>query len=296
MLSLTRKAETLIQKYVFYNPWLKPLVRYKYYRPDSRMPEVPISDRAKHYLNELRENGVTSIPGFDAVAHHIDNTYIAFMEGRVESVTQQFRKFSLGNRDDVTNTENYQVSFKDPGLTPVLLDPDVCGILYNYYRRQPLYREQPWVIRNALASDIPFEQFSKLEVSAKFHTDFYRQITLMLLVSDLTEADTHLEYAIGSHKYSNTWDRYAFEEESITRRFPIAHCVGKKGTLIIMDAGSGFHRGAHKPGSVRKTLQCVLTTGHYFPAPEQKMAVADWAELSTRPSHIRRMFDDLRTD
>ncbi|MBS0366260.1 MAG: hypothetical protein JSR67_10610 [Proteobacteria bacterium] len=293
---MRRKIEALIQKWVFYNPWLEPLVWYKYYTPDARAPEVPISQRAQCHLQELRENGVTMLHGFESIAEHIERTYFPVIEGHAQQTPQSMEKISFGGRDDVTNTDNYRISFKDPVLAPLLLDPDVCGILYNYYQRQPFYREQPWVIRNALIADLPNAEFSRLEISAKFHTDCYRQITMMLLVSDLAETDTHLEYAVGSHRFRNTWKRYSYQDEAIAQQFPIMHCVGPKGTLIIMDAGSGFHRGTHKRGTVRKTLQCVITAGHYFPAQEQKMTVTDWPSFSHYPQHVRRMLEDLRLD
>lgn len=293
---LQRKKETFIQRWFFYNPRLENLVWKKYYTPDPKTPEVPISARAQGYLEELRENGVTMIPGFEGVADHLESTYFSVMDGRAPKNGLAMEQIRLGARDDVTNTLNYRISYKDPGLAPLIFDKDVSGILYNYYQRQPLFREQPWVIRNALSADYPADEFAKLEISAKFHVDFYRQITMMLLVDDLTEADTHLEYAAGSHKLRNTWQRYAYTDAEVASRFPIRHCVGPKGTLIIMDAGSGFHRGMHKKGTVRKTLQCVLTTGHYYPSPDHKMTVKDWQALASQPAYIQRMYDDLRLD
>jgi hypothetical protein len=294
--SLRGRMEGWVQKWVFYNPWLQGYVWRKYYTPDARTPEVPISTRAQHHLRELREDGVTMVPGYEAVAEHIERTYFSVIDGKAQHAAQPMQRIRFGHRDDVTNTQNYQVSFKDPGLAPLLFDADVCAILYNYYQRQPFYREQPLVIRNALAADLPFEEFSKLEVSAKFHIDYYRQIAMMFLVSDVSESDTHLEYAVGSHKLRNTWSRFSYADEEISQRFPIKHCTGRKGTLIIMDAGSGFHRGVHRKGSVRKTLVTVVTAGHYFPAQNQKMTVQDWPALSGYPAHIRRMLDDLRLD
>jgi hypothetical protein len=296
MATFQRKREELIQRWFFYNHWLQSIVWKKYYTPDAKVPEVSISARAKRHLDELRENGVTLIPGFESVADYLENTYFSVIDGRASKNAQSMEKVRLGDRDDVTNTQNYRVSFKDPGLAPLVLDRDISGILYNYYRRQPLFREQPWIIKNALSADFSQEDLAKLEVSAKFHVDFYRQMSMMLLVNDLTEADTHLEYAVRSHKVRNTWRRYTYADEEISKKFRIQHCVGARGTLIIMDAGSGFHRGMHKRGTVRKTLQCVLTAGHYYPAQEQKMTVADWRALSSLPAHMRRMFEDLRLD
>ena len=294
--SLHQKIESFIQKRVFYNERLQGLVWRKYYTPDARTPRVAISKQAERHLEELREEGVTIVPGFESVADHIEQTYFSMIEGRSETSDQLMVNDSHGERDGVTNSQHYRISFKDPGIAPLLFDPDVCGILYNYYQRQPYYRGQPRVIKNAMAKDITFEQFSKLEVSAKFHTDFYRQIAMMFLVKDVAETETHLEFAIGSHKDRHSWKRYSYDDGDVAKRYPIKHGVGPKGSLILMDAGSGLHRGAYKKGTVRKTLHCLVTTGHYFPEDTEKMTVAGWSALSDYPKHVKHMVDDLRSD
>src|SRR5688572_19005094 len=114
--TLRSRMEALIQKWVFYNPYLKDLIWYKYYTPDPRTPEVPISSRAQHHLRELRENGLTFLHGFESVAEHIERTYFSVIEGRAKQTDQHMEKVRFGERDDVTNTENYRISFKDPAL------------------------------------------------------------------------------------------------------------------------------------------------------------------------------------
>jgi hypothetical protein len=294
--SLTQKMESFIQRRVFYNERLQGLVWRKYYSPNPRTPRVEISKQADRHLEELRDNGVTILHGFESVADHIEQTYFPVIEGRADHSSQPLEKVSHGERDDVSNSQHYRISFKDPGIAPLLFDSDVCGILYNYYQRQPYYRGQPYVIKNALARDVSFDQFSKLEVSAKFHTDFYRQIAMMFLVKDVAETDTHLEYAMGSHKVRHSWKRYTYDDSDVAKQYPIKHCVGPRGSLILMDAGSGLHRGAHKKGTVRKTMHCLVTTGHYYPEECEKMTVADWPALSSYPEHVRHIVDDLRTD
>jgi hypothetical protein len=218
------------------------------------------------------------------------------MEGRKQSADQALEVIKLGPREEASGSMSCRVSYKDPDLAPLLFDADVCGILYNYYQRQPFYRQQPWVIKNALTAEMSLEEFSKLEVSAKFHVDCYRQITMMLLVNDLTVEDTHLQFAVGSHKFTrHSWDRYKYAEEDVLGRYPIFDAVGPKGTLIIMDAGSGLHRGLHKKGTVRKSLQVVVTTGHYYNLDEPKMTASDWPALARYPEHVRHLMDQLVT-
>jgi len=293
---IDKQVKGFIHNRFFYNEHLQGLVWKMYYTPDKHRPGVPISAEAEKYLYELRENGITAVPGFEAVADHLDQTYFSIMGGDKPPLPRRFEVITLGSRAEASNTINYRLFFNDPGLAPLVFNPDVCGILYNYYQRQPFYRQQPWAIKNAMAADTPQDEFSRAEVSAKFHVDCYRQITLMLLVNELTVNDTHLQFAIGSHKFTrNPWDRYKYKDTDIVGKYPIFDAVGPKGTLIIMDAGCGIHRGLHKRGSVRKTLQLVVTTGHYINLEEPKMTSADQPALDNYPDHVRHIMDQLVT-
>jgi hypothetical protein len=219
------------------------------------------------------------------------------MEGTPSNAHEPFEILDLGDREAATGSVTGRVSFMDPGLAPLLFDSDVCGILYNYYQRQPYYRHQPWVIKNALAADIPPDEFAKLEISSKFHIDCFRQITMMLLVNDVGIEDTHLQYAVGSHKFiHHPWNRFEYSDAEIAERYPIFDAVGPKGSLIIMDAGSGFHRGYHRIGTVRKTLQAVVTTGHYFELDEARLTTRAWLVPAQYPGHVRHMIDRVARD
>lgn len=291
-----RALKKFIQRWVFYNRPLQAFTWWKYYTPDAKRPQVPLTPHGTDRLNELIEEGITFLPArFVDVADHIERTYFSAIDGRPEEKSGALEMLDIGEREEATGSCSYRVSFKDPGLAPLVFDQDVCGILYNYYRRQPFYRQQPWVIRNAMKREIGGQEMSRLEVSSKYHIDYYRQITCQLFVNDLSVDDTHLQYASGSHKSKDhPWNRYKYTDEEIEKRYRIVDAVGPKGTLVIMDAGCGFHRGLHKTGTVRKTFQTVLTTGHYF-CDEPKVSAADWRDLGAKPDYIRRMMDKLIT-
>jgi len=288
---LPEGAKRTIQKKIFYNEKLQDLTWALYYTPNPIRPSVPISTTAEKNLRELRERGVTIMPGFEAVADHIQKVYFDPLERRGRNDVDFI---DTGAREDISGTTNIRASYKDPGLAPMLFNPDVCGVLYNYYKRQPYYREQPWAVYNGRKDDMPLEEFYKTEVAAKYHTDFYRQITMMLIVNDLTIKDTHLQFAVGSHRGErHPWNRFAYKEEDVEKRYKIFDCVGPKGSLIIMDAGAGLHRGFHVKGTVRKTLQAVVTTGHYFTEREGKMDVSDWPERHAFKDFARKMTDPI---
>ena len=60
----------------------------------------------------------------------------------------------------------------------------------------------------------------------------------MMLLNDITKEDTHMEYAIGSHKkfvnVKHVRDRYSFDDKDIYNEIEIMDCVGKKGTMFIL--------------------------------------------------------------
>src|SRR5579872_3483357 len=92
--TLHQKVESFIQRRFFYNERLQGLVWRKYYTPDARTPRVQISQQAERHLEELREDGVTILPGFESVADHIEQTYFSVIDGRTDSSTQTLTRVS----------------------------------------------------------------------------------------------------------------------------------------------------------------------------------------------------------
>jgi len=239
------------------------LIWAHYYKPDRKIPEVEIGDEAKTYCEELKNNGIVIMPGkYKSLAQHIKQTYFPYLEMNIQPDNGVFMDYiNLGNRHDYTNSIYARISFKDEQIADFFLNPDLCGIIYNFYNRQPFHRIQPLVAINAVKENSKTQK----EISSKFHTDLYHQITFMLLIEDLTEHDTHLQYAIGSHKgAAKPWDRYSYSDEQILNDYDIKDAIGPQGTLVIFDAGNGYHRGKMIPNSTRKYLFSVMTTGHYL--------------------------------
>ena len=263
----------------------------------------PLSHKSQSWLEALRKNGIIKIENeldFMKVADHIQENYFS----QIEENPQKF----LGSAEPVfpfgddkrficnMNKKDYEssgteiscaISFLDSECDPVFLNDELIKIFYMYYRRQPYYRNQPLLQKVALKPDqVPLE-------NGCFHVDHLHQISLMLLVSDVTENDTHMEYCLGSNRRNILVEGIELsvpECDAKARDYAILKCTGKKGTLFVFDT-SGFHRANYTSNSTRKILHLNITTGHNLGQFMDKKAYI--AKLSNRPSYARRMFDYL---
>ena len=280
-------SDTVNQRF-FYNPRFERVVEKLYYTPDSRQPAVPISPQTSKYLDEFRENGVVIIPAFRPdVADAINEQYFGPIEGtRQAAPGRVINVMNLGHRNAISGTTTAVVSYRDPLLQQVLWDPEVCGLIYNYYMRQPYYRDQAVAVRNAPSTDVD----QRVEFSSKFHLDLFHQITCQFLVNDLTPQDTRLQYAVGSHleqKFGK--ERFSYADADVMKRYAIKDCVGPKGTMVIMDAGAGLHRGTYVPGTVRKMIHTMITTGHSLNIYGKLDSIAGWEAYRSFPKFMQNM-------
>jgi hypothetical protein len=236
---------------------------------------LPLSPRGESYLAALESRGIfESITDYSALADHIKERY--FREVDALSSDSPLRNIGL--------TISHAVSFSDRELHSLLFDPELCAVLSNYYGRQPLYRDNPTVHRSV------FFEGAKLDGSAVYHSDGYRQISFMLLLNDLSETDTHMQYASGSHRTQQpTYDRSAIDQEAVEQTFEIVDLVGPKGTLYVFDT-EGLHRGQYFVGTARLIFHANVTTG-VIPFTDQKYdRIEDiFPEPAAIQAHVREM-------
>jgi hypothetical protein len=267
--------------------------RTRYALPNLRSPSVPMSPRAGQLLAQLRSDGLIRIDGqYKGLAEYLDATYFdglmsttrtpAFPPDQpglfaIDIDTPKRPPRKMGASIDVN------ISFKDPQLEPLLFDADLNAILYNYYRRQPYYRNQPRLYLNR------WDGHSTLRGNAQYHVDVFHQISLMLLVNDLQPTDMHMKYALRSHRDVHLIYNKAMPNERVEGRYAIADLVGEKGTLYVFDA-AGIHRGYYTPNTTRKILHLNVTPGHGI-EPGRYDLLDTWRTLDRYPKHSRRMMD-----
>jgi len=181
------------------------------------------------------------------------------------------------------------VSFKDEKLKPLLRDPEIAGMMYNYYHRQPYYRNQPRL------QYISLEPGQSVVTGNEFHVDAFRQISAMILISDVTDSDTHMDFLLKSHRRSvlQTGIEMTVEECEqcvADKTYELFNLTGKKGTLYVYDT-TGIHSRNLTPGSSRKCLIWTVTTGHHMAGFTETNT--DWPELQQDPEVVQRMFDKM---
>lgn len=276
-----------------YVPPIYHAARYYYAFPNLLKRKVSISGENEKYLKELKENGIVVIPPhkFSKIADHINENYISLVENFPQITESPFVYLV----DDELNIDRIRlhISFKDNDLKEIFLSEELSGLIYNYLGRQPYYRNYPYVIFNRASSD------TKDGIFQKFHKDRgFHQITLMMLLNDITEADTHMQYALKSHKKwvnpKHIRDRYSYDDKDIYDEFDILNCVGKKGTLFIFDAGNGFHKNVKVPGTQRNIFHANITTGMSIQKGRYDSR-DNWDTLDKKPDHVQNMFNKIVT-
>lgn len=265
-------------------------MRAIYTTPNVLKPKVSVGELGARICQDLQKTGVAVVTDrYGGVADYLTKSYFSSSKSHVNEAlvvdnlrAKQEKRYTKMGVDIAS-----KVSFKDPLLAPLIYDSELLGAVYNYYKRQAYYRNQPVIFRHQIKAD-DIEQ-NGIDIQGKFHLDFLHQITFMLLLDDITENDTHLQFAMGSHLDRHpTYDRYFLSDKQIAQKYQIKNCIGKKGTLVVFDAGNGYHRAFYQPGSVRTILHFNLTAGYSLTGDK----FDSWAkeELDGYPSHVQNAF------
>lgn len=92
------------------------------------------------------------------------------------------------------------------------------------------------------------------------------QLSLMLLLNDLDEKTTHMEYLLSSHK-RKLFDLIVHknfeqcEKEIKKNNYKIFKCIGKKGDAFLFNS-TGIHRAYYILGTTRNVFHLNFTNGH----------------------------------
>jgi hypothetical protein len=271
--------------------------------PNPLTATPPLSAKAQGWFESLRDTGIVKIedPAFLKVADYLETEYFEPIEkepagflGHSEPV------FALGDRQRFvwdTNQERFasggteiscSISFADPVCQELYFHDDLIRVLLKYYGRQPYHRNQP------LVQKVSVRPGQVTLGNGNFHVDHLYQISYMLLVSDVGDTDTHMEYCVGSNRRNMLAQGIEIPRDQCEARavgYPIFKCTGKKGTLFVFDT-SGFHRAHYLSNSTRKMLHLNITTGHNLGAfIDTKAAVTG---LASRPDYVQKMFRFLK--
>lgn len=268
--------------------------------PNILKPFVQQTENSKEWLKELKKNGVITIYSEELanIAKQISEKYfnpinifgVSEAEEKIKSINNELFIFNATPKErrqeyysGGTKISHY-ISFKDSICEKIFLNDDINSMLYNYYNRQPYYRNHP------LIQEVNTEKVINKLDNGNWHVDHFRQISFMLLINDISINDIHMDYYLGSHRKRNKEGLCSFEIVNEVNNNPqnIYSLVGKKGTLFIFDA-SGIHRGNYQENSIRKMLHINVTTGHNI-LNYNLDDTSNWEALKNKPSYIQKMF------
>ncbi len=215
----------------------------------NSVKELPeLTDEWQEYFKILKRDGIVFIPGY--------------FKKRSEALNEYY-KLNCQNFPSRDEYYRFTVGFNNPDVFNIAVDPMMLTVLAKYYGYQPYYRQFPGINCTHLGAKkdpeaIGFNDF--------WHYDTVNQMTAHILLNDISESDSCMFYAKGSHRTHRQYiskDDYYYSEEYMNNNFEIIPCVGKSGTLVIFDS-NGIHRADLKPNTFRSHLHLNFTPGNDF--------------------------------
>lgn len=234
-----------------------------------------------HAVSTLKSRGVVSFPGhFAEVAARIRAQY-AKPESEYEAANLYYRTF-----------------FGPTGgalITDLSLDETMLAIASEYMGCQPYLRHgAALAILKPADTTVPqYGVFNGLQ-DWPWHIDTPNLLSFHILLNDIDENDSHMLYAVNSHKINRAASGIR-TEELITGRNEIYPCCGPAGTVYIFD-NNGFHRPHAVADSMRMTFEFYFTPGNQiFSMQQMRSIVASDAARGKRDKQFDGdgMFDEI---
>ena len=211
-------------------------------------------------IKDFSINGVVKINyDFSEFADYLMSNYMNKILNKEKTPIDIFTASTsqIDKEENGLIVSNY-LSLLDPKIVNFILNDKLKEVLEAYYGREYFLRNNP-TLQQIIAKK---ENWG----TSVYHNDRFHQVSLMLLLSDLKENDTYMEYLCGTHKlkfYETLHpepDQSKFNEKikKCNNRFKL---IGKKGTAFLFDS-IGIHRTIFKLNNVRNILHLNFTTGH----------------------------------
>lgn len=257
-------------------------IRKEMYNPDKMFLDLKFSDKVLEWYKELNINGILKIENeFKWVQKEFKKEYFE----------KENNKFMLKDLIDERSLRTGRVfakavSLNDPKLYNWYFNNDLILLLGKMYKQQPYYRNQP------IIQTYSFTESHTDDIAGKWHIDGgLNQITFMLLINDITENDTHMQYALkSSNKKHKELDRNYINVDNIESDYEIIKCIGKAGTLYVFQGGIGLHRAVYKRLSTRSIYHVNFTPGHDI-QNEGLQKINDMPDLDNEPFYVKRCSD-----
>ena len=221
----------------------------------SESPRNPsLEDKAENYVKKLKRDGFLILNS----AHPEIADYIL----------KKHKYFSSSQEKKIDEYKNLILDIYDEKISELIVNPLYLSIMSGYYNhRQPFLRTAPVIkITSPLSKRVPTSEAleNRSNINCDWHFDTVNMLQIHLLLDDVTEKDTHMLLASGSHlshRVNLTPRDYCYSDEYVSKKYEIVPVIGKKGTLIIWDSNA-IHCANPIPGTTRLHLQTLFTPGN----------------------------------
>ena len=219
--------------------------------------ENPINLENRKVL-ELYEKGIVKLDkNFQNFAEYLKFNYIENIISK-NSINCPFKIFDNGS-DNKSKLVNHFLSIDDTEIKKFILDKDIIFILNSIFNNNLYLRNDP-LLQVLKTEDKIFM------TNGQFHTDRFMQYSLMLLIEDVSEQITHMEYMETSHKrkpYDLIIHKNFAESQKyiVNNNFTSKKLIGKKGDVFIFNT-TGIHRAKYIEKSQRSIFHLNFTNGH----------------------------------
>jgi hypothetical protein len=214
--------------------------------PAEELPEL--SNEWQKYVEILKRDGIVFIPGFFKKSSKALNENYKLNHQEFPPRDEYYRFYADSNDLDIFN---------------IVVDPMMLTIVAKYYGCQPYYRDQPGINCTHLGTR---KQPEEVGFNDFWHYDTVNQMTAHILLNDISESDSCMFYAKGSHRTHREYiskNDYYYSEEYMNDHFEIVPCIGESGTLVIFDP-NGLHRVDLKLNTFRSHLHLNFVPGNDF--------------------------------
>lgn len=241
-------------------------------------PEAIVPPAWEAAAEALLADGIAVAPElFESEADYLKSAYI---EGTTTPLVPQDRGIAAVSLERGAATGNpawVYVSLTDPILFRLVLHPGLLGVIQRYYESQPYLRRMPYVKRTHI------EAHHVADISSVYHIDQGKHfVSIMMLLSDLTESDSHMRFLKGTHRIEQADFRFKPNDPrnkeldvTLESKHPIFNLIGKKGTMFIYDNGNGIHKGNMVTGTTRDVMQATYSRGDHTTKPADHELLAD---------------------
>ena len=215
-----------------------------------------INNKENKNYKEILDKGIIKLQtNFENFSDYLNENYIKKLhQGDLRNIDTKVLDLRNSNPN---NLINHYVGINDEIIRNFIENKELIEVLALIFNNNIYLRNDPLLqVLNT----------SEKMTNGNFHTDRYMQFSLMLLLEDVSENQTHMEFCKKSHK-RNFFDLIIhknFEEcESYVRdnNFDIFKVIGNKGDAFLFNT-TGVHRANYLINTRRSIFHLNFTNGH----------------------------------